>query len=74
MGNLGVREWLTRAVGSPRGGDVKSVCDEVRIDSRAVERECGRLVLCAGWRVLGLSFSECRSQGDSGAKLAWIAR
>lgn len=45
---LGVREWLTRAAGSPRGGDVKSVCDEVRIDSRAVERECGQLVLCAG--------------------------
>lgn len=72
--NLGVHEWLTRAAGSPRGGDVKSACDEVRIDRRAVERECGRLVLCAGWRVLGLSFSECRSQGDSGAKLAWIAR
>lgn len=25
--NLGVREWLTRAVGSPHGGDLKSVCD-----------------------------------------------
>lgn len=24
---LGVREWLTRAAGSPHGGDVKSVCD-----------------------------------------------
>lgn len=30
---LGVREWLTRAVGFPCGGDWKLVCDHrVRID------------------------------------------